>query len=823
MAIKERLLKQLNIVWDGLNAMPPFHSRDLNAMRNALVQARDLCFQGLSEKRFADYQDTYDGILLAINQLAMDAPDQGEIVSLCSELLQYTLAQTQKETHFKKEIFFLPYKASMWDSLESVWKAANEDKEHCIAYVMPIPYADLTPEHTVAAWHCEKDIFPKDVPTVDWQTVDLEEMHPDVIFIHNPYDEYNRVTSVESRYYSRNLKKCTDKLVYIPYFVLAEPCSEDGVSQFALTSGVQNADIVVLQSEAMRQVYVSVLSRDSKITDRKFWEKRILGIGSPKIDKVLASKREDFEMPERWRKLVKGKKVILYNTSLGAMLQNSDKVCKKLRYVFDFFRNRNDVAFWWRPHPLMKSTLHSMCPRYEEEYLSIEKQYIEEGWGIYDDSPDLHRAICWSDAYYGDVSSVANLYVKTNKPLLYQTMDSFNEICEIVLFDVSWQGNGLWFVSRDMNIIGYLSYKTMQVEKAISIDAWKLTQDGEYGKIALVNDVIVAMPYSSRLGIYVYRVPTDTGRFVQIRDHDIANNEGQFSGMYVVDGKVYGVPYAYPSIIEYDACNDTVKYHDAFAIELEHFLPKSKAYRYYAVDSYCMGDSIFIPFRHSNLLIEFDTVRKIFTYHKVGHYKNVYEHITFDGINFWISSARAGESLVRWNPKTHETKEYFNFPSECDFSVARYNGYSGFVKMICLDDTIYMFPGMLNLVIEVDVRTGNMKKNTWITQCLIRQNITNWYTWFQFVKVINTVIYAGMYSGKKLLVIDTAQKNVEVISVGINQSQYEKCCIRNKRSSKEGMMMPDITYLIRNTEIFKSYHEKNMKCGEEIYSLLNSN
>ena len=47
MAIKERLLKQLNIVQDGLNAMPPFHSRDLNTTRNALVQARDFWFQGL--------------------------------------------------------------------------------------------------------------------------------------------------------------------------------------------------------------------------------------------------------------------------------------------------------------------------------------------------------------------------------------------------------------------------------------------------------------------------------------------------------------------------------------------------------------------------------------------------------------------------------------------------------------------------------------------------------------------------------------------------------------------------------------------------------
>lgn len=41
----------------------------------------------------------------------------------------------------RKEAVFLPYKASMWDSLESVWKAADED-ENCDAYVIPIPYYD---------------------------------------------------------------------------------------------------------------------------------------------------------------------------------------------------------------------------------------------------------------------------------------------------------------------------------------------------------------------------------------------------------------------------------------------------------------------------------------------------------------------------------------------------------------------------------------------------------------------------------------------------------------------------------------------------------
>ena len=45
--------------------------------------------------------------------------------------------------HSKKNIVFLPYKASMWDSLESIWKTAYEDKSYCNTYVVPIPYADI--------------------------------------------------------------------------------------------------------------------------------------------------------------------------------------------------------------------------------------------------------------------------------------------------------------------------------------------------------------------------------------------------------------------------------------------------------------------------------------------------------------------------------------------------------------------------------------------------------------------------------------------------------------------------------------------------------
>lgn len=95
----------------------------------------------------------------------------------------------------RMEVVFLPYKASMWDSLESVWKAAKED-EKCDAYVIPIPYFDKSPDGSFREAYYEGDLYPDYVPVVDYRSYDFTARRPDIIFIHNPYDNYNHVTSV---------------------------------------------------------------------------------------------------------------------------------------------------------------------------------------------------------------------------------------------------------------------------------------------------------------------------------------------------------------------------------------------------------------------------------------------------------------------------------------------------------------------------------------------------------------------------------------------------------------------------------------------------
>ena len=68
----------------------------------------------------------------------------------------------------KWEIVFLPYKVSMWDSLESIWKRAFEDDDFD-AYVVPIPYYDRNPDRTFGEYHYEGKLFPADVPITHYE------------------------------------------------------------------------------------------------------------------------------------------------------------------------------------------------------------------------------------------------------------------------------------------------------------------------------------------------------------------------------------------------------------------------------------------------------------------------------------------------------------------------------------------------------------------------------------------------------------------------------------------------------------------------------
>lgn len=317
-----------------------------------------------------------------------------------------------------KEVVFFPYKASMWDSLESVYLAAKKEEEYDV-FCVPIPYYDKNPDGSLGKMHYEGAEYPRDIEIINWREYNIEERRPDIVFIHNPYDDCNIVTSIHPNFYSSKIRKYTDKLIYIPYFVHQ---NNNVPNYYCVLPGTLYSHKVILQSEKVReqymQYYLNKLKSWGEKVNKEQIEYKFLSLGSPKYD-ILQNERDT--IPNEWKSFLEDdrKLVVFFNTNLKSIMgKDIDQFFKKVRTVFKYFKNSDKAVLLWRPHPLMIQTAKSMNPR----VLSILEELIEyykiENIGIYDDSPNLHRAINLSDIYYGDTSSVVELFKVENKPVM---------------------------------------------------------------------------------------------------------------------------------------------------------------------------------------------------------------------------------------------------------------------------------------------------------------------------------------------------------------------------------------------------------------------
>lgn len=363
--------------------------------------------------------------------------EQGSDIKKISKKIRKLLFSIESDVRYvlpkdKKVVVFLPYKASMWDSLESIYLAAKEDAE-CEAYVIPIPYFDKKSDGSFGEMHYEGNDFPENIPITSWKEFSIEESRPNTIFVHNPYDSWNLVTSVHTKFYCSELKKYTDNLIYVPYFVLHEIKREDRVevnkiNHFIFTPGVIYADKVIVQSEEMKRIYVSEFIEWAKkqklpavYTDRKYQNNRIQAIGSPKFDKLFSEQTK--LIPSQWKEKIGNdknrKKIIFFNTNVSLLLNNGDYFVKNLQRIERILeRYSNKYVVIWREHPLTYETIKSMRSQVLKEYLEFKENFKKHDWVIIDDLSEWHTSADISDCYYGAGGSLSALYLATKKPIM---------------------------------------------------------------------------------------------------------------------------------------------------------------------------------------------------------------------------------------------------------------------------------------------------------------------------------------------------------------------------------------------------------------------
>ena len=339
----------------------------------------------------------------------------------------------EKDIKVRKEVVFLPYKASKWDYMESIWIKACEDPD-TDAIVIPIPYNHRKPMGELGTEFYEGNDFPEYVPVVNYLDYNFESHQPDEIYIQVPYDDDNYTMSVNPYFYARNLKQYTDKLVYIPCFVLEEIQENDGRSfiamdQYVISPGVVYADKVIVQSEHMKEMYIKKLVDYFGDDTSQLWQNKIEGKGFPYFDKDRSVSKSTVDMPEAWKNIIfkedgTPKKVIMYVTEISKLMQQQKKMLDKMYSVFDTFKeNKDDIAVIWRPDPLVETTISASNPLLYKEYEKLVDEYKKAGWGIYDDTGDLERVLAIADAYYGDPDKIIQRCRLMKMPVMIQNAD----------------------------------------------------------------------------------------------------------------------------------------------------------------------------------------------------------------------------------------------------------------------------------------------------------------------------------------------------------------------------------------------------------------
>lgn len=823
---KKDMLQSVSALIKANNSITGLIASDISAAEQVLIQCQEVAIllgtyiESIGEK-YVELVRILENYCENIYLMSESINDE-KLCRKLSKKIQRQLVSLENGLKYempndRKEMVFLPYVASMWDSLESIWMAADKD-ENVDAYVIPIPYYDKNPDGSFRTEHYEGDLFPDYVPVTRYDEYDFENRKPDVVFIHTPYDECNHVTSVHPFFYAKNIKNYTDMLVYIPYFILEEIESNhkravDRMKHFCFLPGTIYADKVIVQSEKIRKIYINEYINTAKEmglsgehTDRRFLERKIMGTGSPKVDKVLMTRRENLKLPAEWLNFIQKpdgnfKKVVFYNTGISALLHNDERMFIKMGNVFAFFqKKKEDFALLWRPHPLIESTLTSMRPDIWGKYKILRDKYISEEWGIYDNTSDMDRAVALSDIYYGDPSSIVQLYEKTGKLVMIQNAEFQIKDYDSLLNSLNWwvEGDKAWFVSTIYNMLFCADIKTRVCEFVAEIPGGNSLQ---YCKnpICMGNeDAVFCMPVYGDC-IWVFQKNLKQWFKVEI-DNFGHNGLIQICWSFVYDNKIYAVSYEIGRIIEINLATKKIENYYLIEIDADNsFISMTQ-------------DTIYSLIGVQNKIVCFNVISKENLVYDISAIGKECRILCDDGEKIWLCGCH--KEIYIWPKEGGNIRIINDFPEDfgvycagsseqdiLDCKTYKYE-FPVFISLISVGKYIWCIPYLTNKILYIDKSTYEVKsldieeEIETRTSILSRKIAEGRY----FLEYVRENRYIGLFStqNKNIVEIDAEKVTAEIQEYSYSalcREQVEKVFLRENNIMYENAVINLKNYL----------------------------
>ncbi len=336
-----------------------------------------------------------------------------------------------------KEVLFLPIGPREWNGLEKIYQyyesLENSVSEHNFTdrtytggdgkydiYVVPLPLLTKDPLGQVAVSEelikegLKIEQYPAGITYTDWQNYDITQHCPDIIYIQNPYDAENPYLTVPPQYYASNIRKYTEKLIFIPFKDTGEFDEKDGpdiynLKHYAAASGVICSDMVIVQSEKIKQHYVNALAKFAGEDTRDIWEHKIVVREKTYCDQSSDSGTQNVG--------VSSKKRILYCIGANELTEHKEGLIKAVSERFEILRqNREKIDTTIFLYPLDKQLWREIDAKLSNDLFNLLESEIYNGIAYTEITPmDADGVAEEYDAYYGSSSPLVPAFVTQKK------------------------------------------------------------------------------------------------------------------------------------------------------------------------------------------------------------------------------------------------------------------------------------------------------------------------------------------------------------------------------------------------------------------------
>lgn len=369
--------------------------------------------------------NVYNNLSLALGR------EKEDFQKLCAALNQAFVQMKQtveNEIIHKKLVAFLPDNPKRWKEMQALYDYYRQqgNTEVC---VIPLPlfaknlYGEIVAGQDEYDKNDKRGEYPADLNIIAWHTVQMQSYEFAAIVIQNPYDAENPYLTVPPAYYAKQLQQYTDCLIYMMPQGVNDFTENDitdiyGLKYSLTVPGAMYADKILIESGAMKELFVNHLTAFAGKDTRAVWNEKIEIIGAFTGTEDLKENREDGAQADRTGQMqTEQKKTLLYCIGENEFFENTAAALDKVKERLDVITQYQDslkAAVCLYPYDIGMWDIVS--EQEKENIVQVLKEYqknknIEL---LSEDTIDIDRMT----AYYGSPSPLICRFVEQHKPAM---------------------------------------------------------------------------------------------------------------------------------------------------------------------------------------------------------------------------------------------------------------------------------------------------------------------------------------------------------------------------------------------------------------------